>query len=251
MRFKLIFTAVIFSLASAGSLLVVIGCGGDDDDSGDDDTSDFDDDTSYTIPDDDTGEPTQGGACGCSGCSGCEAAYSVLAMAYLTEDFEGLHPEYGADELGYYLDSELDRLHLSECEVSCFDDMLSGAVECVDNGLNCLFACDDAGCMQKCGKTLSGCLDSGQGSFSACLAPCDGSCGDYVNCAAGCEAEGLTPNDAARCANRCMDAYEACSPLFGITARARCFADMQADFSAVSSLEDILGLYQEYASCVQ
>ena len=251
MRFKLIFLAVILSLSMAGSLFVVMGCGGDDDDSGDDDTSDFDDDTSYQIPDDDTGQPTQGGACGCSGCSGCAESYGVLAIAYLTEDFEALNPEYGADELGYYLDSELDRLHLSECEVSCFDDMLSGTVECVDNGLNCLFACDDSGCMQKCGKTLDACLDSRQGSFTGCLAPCDGNCGNYVNCAIGCEADSLTPNEVASCINTCMDQNDACSPLFGITAKARCFTGLKIDFSAVSNLDDILGLYKEYISCVQ
>ncbi|MCZ7586521.1 MAG: hypothetical protein M5R36_26065 [Deltaproteobacteria bacterium] len=73
--------------------------------------------TTPVLSDDDTGAGAEddegdvslveGGSCSCSGCEGCKSMETAFALLTMVEDFEALHPDYGADELGYYLDEEL------------------------------------------------------------------------------------------------------------------------------------------------
>ncbi len=244
MHSRWIWTFVICAAIVLALGIVIPACGDDDDDDNDDKSNDFEEleGTAYD-PEEyadgyDTGDENAGQGCNCPGCEGCGDVVTMFDAFAVAEDFEALVTDFGADELGYYLD--LDSVNISDDELGCFVDMTADTVECVDNGLNCLAGGGETACAEDADL----CLGRAQDEFFECLDAGDSACWEYVDCVMGCSKE--IGQD---CYEGCMNDFEACEVVFAPMSRIQCLEDLSGDFAFIGDVSDVFTLAADYAAC--
>jgi hypothetical protein len=246
MRSELIWTFVVCAALILSFGVFVSACGDDDDDDDDDKENDFEEleGTAYD-PDQysdgyDSGDENAGQGCNCPGCEGCGDVVTMFNAFAVAEDFEAIFTDFGADELGYYLD--LDSINIADDEAGCFVGMLGDSVDCVDQGLNCLMNGQDAACA----ASATVCIDDAQGEFFECLETTDGACSEYADCMMECS----TGADQ-ECYGSCMQDFDVCESVFEPVTRFLCLGDISLDFAYINDASDAFGLAADYAMCAR
>ncbi|MBZ0271791.1 hypothetical protein K8I61_07120 [bacterium] len=260
--------ARLWSLFCAFALVVLLALGAaiacdqddDDDDSGDDDEEEFedfdetDDDDSGNLDDDTVGPPEDSGdrlpegSCGCSGCEGCKSADDFDEAFALMEDFAALNVDFGADELGDYLDAGGADWLVSGAEAACFDDLANAAGACVVRAQDRLTHGVPAG---RVADEIGLCADDAGDGFVGCLAAGESVCGDFALCDTACRDEALTDADEALCLNTCYDAFPACESLGELLEAAACAREVAYFVEIAGGGFDVLGLASDFAVCLR